>query len=341
MPTRNRISRWFIPLLILLLILTVAGCSDEEATPTPPPVARWRTSAKTRQRKTRLLHAVEEESEVVTAESEQSSAVNQAPVDLQIKSASSLAIDPACLVEGEGFQLLSAPLPDDGLEPGVGQLFCATGAPEGATIVFTLVDPNGAERTFEAISIPQGDTTVAPLSIRLVADDAPGGWTLRASGGDDAALQSELAFDVKVATQPFITLLEPIVNNTNVIRAGIGGLLPDSTARFALYMLEDATVSEDGAVENQASLLISTRMIADSTGRADLELDVADLPAGPYLLMLIPPGADWDSPAILNLPEQERLAIAANLTRSQAVAVAEGESEVTGGTSRRRYASHL
>jgi hypothetical protein len=113
MPTRNRISRWFIPLLILLLILTVAGCSDEEATPTPPPVAPAQdTSAQDTP-----IAAVAEESEVVAPESEQPSAVNQAPVDLQIKSAPSPAIDPVCLVGGEGFQLLSAPLPDNGLEP--------------------------------------------------------------------------------------------------------------------------------------------------------------------------------------------------------------------------------
>ena len=316
MPTRNRISSWFILLLIPLLILVLAACADEEAASTPPPVEPAQDTP---------VVAAAEESETVVPE--QSPVVDQAPVGLQIRSSQSPAIDPACLAGGDGFQVLSAPLPDNGLEPGVGQLFCASGAPEGATIVFTLVDPNGEERTFEAISIAQGDATFAPLSIRLLADDAAGAWTLRASGGDDAALQSELTFAVQAPTQPFITLLEPIVNNTNVIRAGIGGLLPESTARFALYTLDAANVDADGMVENKANLLISTRLVADSSGRADLELDVADLPAGPYLLMLIPPGTDLGSPAILNLPDRERLAIAANLTRSQVAAVPEGESE--------------
>ncbi len=323
MPARRRISSWFIPLLIPLLILILAACADEEATPASPPETPAQETP---------VAAAEQAPESVT---EQNPApVDQAPIGLQIKSAPSPAIDPACLAGGEAFQLLSDLPPGDAIEPGVGQLFCVTGAPAGATVVFTLVDPKGAERTFEVESISQGDITVAPLSVRLLADDAPGAWTLRASGGDDAALQSELTFDVQESTEPFITLLEPIVNNTNVIRAGIGGLLPESTARFALYTLDAASLSEDGMMENQANLLISTRLVADSAGRADLELDVADLPAGPYLLMLIPPGEDLGSPPILNLPDQERLAIAANLTRSQVTEVAEvpaeGETEATG-----------
>ena len=95
-------------------------------------------------------------------------------------------------------------------------------------------------------------------------------------------------------------------------------------------------MGEDGKVENQANLLISTRLVADSSGRADLELDVADLPAGPYLLLLIPPDADLGDPPVLDLPDQDRLAIAANLKRGEVAAATEGETtgttETTGAT---------
>ena len=315
MSTRKRISSWFIPLLVFLFIIILAACANEEpapdeSSPGTPAVAE---------------EVTEEVAEEPIATPQP---FNQAPIGLQVKSAPSPAIDPACLAGGEGFQLLSAPPPAAGLEPGVGQLFCATGAPEGATVVFTLVDPNGKERSEEVASIAQADTTIAPFSVRLLADDAPGAWTLSASSGDDSTMQAELTFDVQAPTRPFITLLEPIDNNTNVIRAGIGGLLPESTARFALYTLDAANVGENGEIENKANLLISTRLVADSTGRADLELDVADLPAGPYLLLLIPPDADLGSPPILRLPDQERLAITANLTRSEVAAAAEGVSEV-------------
>ncbi len=309
MSTRKRISSWFIPLLVPLLIIILAACASEEAAPAPAPEASGLETP-----------AVAEEVAEDPIAEPQPSAVNQAPIGLQVKSAPSPAIDPACLAGGDGFQLVSAPLPAAGLEPGIGQLFCATGAPEGATVVFTLVDPNGKERSEEVASIAQGDTTIAPFSIRLLADDTSGAWVLRANSGDDSTMQAELTFDVQAPTQPFITLLDPIVNNTDVIRAGIGGLLPESTARFALYTLDAASVGENGEVENQANLLISTRLVADSTGRADLELDVADLPPGPYLLLLIPPDADLGSPPVLNLP---------NLTRSEVAAVPEDGSETT------------
>jgi 5-hydroxyisourate hydrolase-like protein (transthyretin family) len=327
MSTRKRISSWFIPLFILLLIFVLAACANEEAAPTPASVESNPDTSVVAE-----TPVVAEEIVDAPAADSQPSAVNQAPIGLHVKSAPSPAIDPACLAGGKGFQLLGASLPATGLEPGVDQLFCATGAPEGTMVVFTLVDPNGKERSEEVASSAQGDTTIAPFSVRLLADDAPGAWTLRASSGDDGAMQAELAFDVQAPTRPFITLLEPIENNTDVIRAGIGGLLPESTARFALYTLDAVNVGESGEVENQANLLISTRLVADSTGRADLELDVADLPAGPYLLLLIPPDADLGSPPILSLPDQARLAITANLTRSEVVAVPDGTSETTAET---------
>jgi len=152
--------------------------------------------------------------------------MNQAPIGLRVKSAPSPAIDPACLSGGEGFQLLSAPLPSAGLEPGVDQLFCASGAPAGATVVFTLVDPNGNERSAEVVSSDQGGVTIAPFTVSLLADDAPGTWALRAKSGDDSAMQSELTFGVQAPTKPFITLLEPIANNAKVIRAGIADSCP-------------------------------------------------------------------------------------------------------------------
>ena len=162
MPARNRISNWFILLLIPLLILVLAACADEEATSSPPPEASAQETA---------VVAAEDPATEADAP-EQSSVVNQAPLGLQIKSSPSPSIDPACLAGGEGFQVLSAPLPAEGLEPGISQLFCATGAPAGATVVFTLVDPDGDERTSEVVSITQGDTTFSPLLVRFMVDDA-------------------------------------------------------------------------------------------------------------------------------------------------------------------------
>ncbi|HEY53205.1 MAG TPA: hypothetical protein G4N94_07080, partial [Caldilineae bacterium] len=317
MSTRKHLSSWLIPLLILLLILVLAACADKESTSTP---------ASAPAESSLVTPAAAEETTTEPAAEPQPAPVNQAPVGLTVKSAPSPAIDPACLAGGEGFQLLSAPLPSAGLEPGVDHLFCAIGAPAGAKVVFTLVDPNGEERSAEVVSSDQGGVTIAPFTVSLLADDAPGTWTLRAQSGDDSAMQSERTFEVQAPTKPFITLLEPIVNNANVIRASVGGLPPESTARFALYTLDAATMGDSGEVENQANLLISTRLAADSSGRADLELDVADLPAGPYLLLLIPRDAELGDPPVLNLPDQERLAITANLTRAEVAEAAEGEA---------------
>ncbi len=304
---RSRSSHWYL-VFVLLLLLLLSGCSVPEAdnvTPTPdvpPPV-----------------DTPDPDAPVGTPEP---TIRAQAPITLQINSELKPAVDPICLEGIDDFSLRSAPFPEDGLEPGGSHIFCAVGAAEGAVIEFALVNPDGNEDIRDVISSNQDGAPIAPYSLALTANDKPGQWLLRASYDGES---SEVGFTVIEPTRPFIALNQPLSENDSIVNAGIGGLSPGSTARFALYSLVDPRSTTGEAAQNDALLLISTRLVADDFGRADLELDVSDLPPGPYMLLLLPPGTDLDSPAVLQLPEQDHLMVATNLMRT---AVAAGEEEI-------------
>ena len=56
--------------------------------------------------------------------------------------------------------------------------------------------------------------------------------------------------------------------------------------------------------------------MSDASGRADLELDVADLPAGPYLLVLLPPEVSLgDSGRLSSYRSRNGWLVTANITR--------------------------
>ena len=256
---------------------------------------------------------------------------DQAPLTLQLETESLPAVDPACAAPTTAFALQSAPLPAAGLEPGVSYQFCVTGAPIGATITYTLTAPTGSSRTFTATSQEQdAGGTLAVLPLRLLATDAPGAYKLQASQGGQT---SQLDLNIQAPSAPFIALNESIETNPRVIRASIGGLEPQSSARFALYSMRQVTPAGEDveAGASEGVLLISTRLAADDQGIADLELDVADLPAGPYLLLLTPPGSDFGAPPVLRLPEQERLAALVNIARDAASTEPGASSSATPG----------
>lgn len=297
--TVQRIPR-FRPALLLLLILLIAACGrTEQRTPTPssetePPAA-------------------------ATSAAPTPATASSAPYVLYLQSAADPSLEPACLEPAEGLGLRAAPFPGGGVQPGVSHLFCAVAAPAGAMVRFTLLAADGSERVFER----QSEAGVAALNLRLGPAAVPGDYTLRASAGD---AQTELSFQVQAPGSPFIALLDdPLPDNPSLIRIGIGGLAATDSARFALYSLGPPAAAAAGAAAqvSEASVLISTNLPTDADGRADVELDVADLPAGPYLLVLLPQGLELGDPPTLRLPEQENLVVLANITRTTVAAAPE------------------
>ncbi len=289
------------PLLILALLLTVmalAGCKNaSEKTPASATPDATVSSA--------------------NAGAPQP-AVGHAPAEITVQTALRPAIDPACLEDQGKFVLTSAPLPQDGLEPGAVHVFCAVGAPADEMVTFILKSPDGEEQRFQAPSVNQGAVNVAAQPITIGADAKPGKWTLTASYQDK---QDSLKFQVKPASQPFIVLTEPVQENPSVIRVAIGGLPSGARARFAIYRLEPGQ-TVDGAVESRGVLLLENTIQTDEDGRADLALDVADQPEGPYLLMLTPQAEMGTVSTVVQLPEQERTTLAVNIHRVNAAAAA-------------------
>ncbi|MBX7232747.1 MAG: hypothetical protein K1X65_00075 [Caldilineales bacterium] len=289
-------KRTLWPLLTaLLLLLLAAGCTGGGVKTTVPPA----TAA------TPLAGSQTPAADATAPPP----APGQLPATLRLQPAAT-ALPDACQQSVRRFSLDGVDLPRE-LEPGVDYLFCARGAEAGSTVIFTLTGPEDLRLVYEAASATQGDTTVAPLTLRLNADARPGRWTLTAAAGDAKA---DLALRLAAPTAPFIALTESPGDNPGLIRAGIGGLPPDSRASFALYRLvEDASGGDEGAI------LISLPLSADAAGRADLELDVADLPAGRYLLVLLPEGAELGDAASLSAAGLGRLAVATAITRPAGV----------------------
>ncbi len=243
-------------------------------------------------------------------------APGQMPYTLRMEQAA-VALPDDCLRSVRRFSLQGVDLPRT-LEPGVDYLFCALGAEADSTVTFTLTGPDDNRILYEAPSAAEGAATVAPLLLRLNADAKPGRWTLTAAAGD---AQDEVDLRLAEPTAPFIALTEPLADNPRLIRAGVGGLPPAGRSTFALYKL---SAGAEGAVEG--AILISLPLEADDTGRADLELDVADLPAGEYLLVLLPEGVDLGDPPMLSAASQGRLAVKADITRPEGAVAGPGES---------------
>lgn len=301
-------KRTFWPLLLAAALL-LAACSGGVKTTVPPATGATPIAAN--------------ETPAGDAATAQPSASGQPPTTLRLEPTSDTLPD-TCLKSVRRFSLDGVDLPRE-LEPGVDYLFCARGAEDGSRVTFTLTGPDNIRFTYEAASAAQGETTVAPLQLRLGADSKPGRWTLTAAAGD---AKDELNLRVGEPTAPFIALNEPVADNPQFIRAGVGGLPPNGRATFALYRLN--TQADGGA---EGAFLTSMRIAADAAGRADLDLDVADLPAGDYLLVLQPEGAESGDAPVLNAANLGRLAVMAAITRPEgAVAGPGGEGiEVPAG----------
>ncbi len=252
---------------------------------------------------------------------------NAVPATIMVKTALRPAIDPVCLQPREGFTLVSAPMPEDGLEPGMIHVFCAVGAPVGEMVTFTLQSPDNETQTFQVVSVDQGGVSVAVQPITIGADAMPGTWTLTATAQDQS---DQLTFRVKKATQPFLVLAEPITDDPSIIKVDVGGLAPNAYVHFAVYRLQPGQ-TEDGMALAQGELLIENLIQVDEEGRAEVQLDVADQPGGPYLFALFPPDQPATASTVIRLPEQERVALAVNIRRGgvepgQAVTEQPGES---------------
>ena len=238
-----------------------------------------------------------------------------------------------CLKSSKELKLTSVSLPLGGIQPGSDYQFCAIGVPAGTAVGFELTGPDGGKRTYTVASVDHDGVGVAPLTLRLLPDDKPGDWTMVAAAGD---AKSDLRFRSREGKGPMIALSEPLVDNPSKVKAAVGGLSPNGTARFALYSVKEAGQgAAPGALDG--AFLISIGIGADAGGRADLELDVADLPAGLYLLVLLPTGAEAQvysagDPAILRLPDQEPLVVLANITRPQASGATAAAGETAQGT---------
>ncbi len=233
------------------------------------------------------------------------------PATIMVKTALRPAIDPVCLQPREGFTLVSAPMPEDGLEPGMIHVFCAVGAPVGEMVTFTLQSPDRETQTFQVVSVDQGGVSVAVQPITIGADAMPGTWTLTATAQDQS---DQLTFRVKKATQPFLVLAEPITDDPSIIKVDVGGLAPNAYVHFAVYRLQPGQ-TEDGMALAQGELLIENLIQVDEEGRAEVQLDVADQPGGPYLFALFPPVQSATASTVIRLPEQERVALAVNIRR--------------------------
>jgi len=294
-PSRSRAAL----LLISLLILLLAACGRTEQ-PTPSSAADATPPAAT------------------TPAAPAPTAASSAPYVLRLESAVVSSLDPACLQPAEALSLRAAPFPAGGLQPGVSHLFCAV--PAEGVVTFTLIAPDGRERSFAR----QSEEGVADLNLRLGPEDGPGLYQLRAG---DADAQAQIDFTVQAPAGPFLTLLEdPLPPDPSLLRVAIGGLPAGGAARFALYNLGASQEMGEGVQVSEAAVLISTNLPADDTGRADVELDVADLPAGPYLLVLLPQGLDLGDPPTLRLPDQEPLIALANIARTALAAAPETTS---------------
>ena len=247
------------------------------------------------------------------------------PDVLAVKTTLHPAIDPACLEDKGSFALVTASLPKKGLEPGTVQVFCASGAPADTPVRFTLRSPSGQEQSYEVMSMDQGGVTAAIQPITIGADAEPGKWTLTASYQNQT---SSLSFKVLPPSHPFLVLSEPVADNARQIRVAIGGLAPDARAMFAIYKLIPGTVN-DGASEAQGELLLDNVIQADAEGRADVVLDVADQPGGPYLLVLLPAGSSLATNPVIQLPDQQYMALAINIHRTGEEAISQGGASGT------------
>ncbi|MCX7852883.1 MAG: hypothetical protein N2383_08870 [Caldilineales bacterium] len=230
------------------------------------------------------------------------------PTALRVVGAEEADLPDKCRPNGAAFDLLGVDLPLTGLQPGNDYRFCARNVPADTPVRFVLRDPEGNERAFVVTAVSQERGGVAMLTWRPGPDERPGRWLLRAEAGEE---NRELNFRLREAAAPFLVLREPPSVNPDVLRAAVGGLAPQATARFAFYRL-----GEDGLAE----LLISIGLTADAQGRADLELDVADLAPGRYLLLLLPSDVKLGEPATLDLTAQGRLAVVTAITREAVAA---------------------
>jgi len=300
---QRKFSPFMILLALLLLVVLVSGCRQspeqnaETAGVTPP-----------------------------TNQSPGSSPVSNeipgpTPSEIVVQTALQPAIDPACLKNTGKFDLIAAPFPPDGLEQGMTHVFCVTGVPAGEMVTFILKSPDGLDQTFQTPSVDQGGVAIAVQPIAIGADAKPGEWTLIASYQDK---KDSLRFDVRPATQPFIALTEPVAEDPDIIRVSVGGLQPNTRARFSIYRLQPGQ-RQDGVIESRGELLLENQIAVDATGRADLVLDVTGQPGGPYLLVLSPAGTSQQTNTVIHLPEQERIALALNIQRPEPVPVSNSE----------------
>ena len=306
MTHRHPPSLWFLLASVALLALMLTACNSEPSvTASPGPNATIVVSG-TPATATPVLSS-------------------QPPFSLRFEGGQQEALPSQCLKSSNELKLIGVSLPLGGIQPGRDYQFCAIGVPAGTTVSFELTGPGGGKRTYTVASVDYDGAGVAPLTLRLQPDDKPGDWTMVASAGD---AKSDLRFRAREGNGPMIALSEPLSDNPSRVNAAVGGLPPNGTARFALYSVKEAGQgAAPGALDG--TFLISIGIGADAEGRADLELDVADLPAGPYLLVLLPIGEELGDPATLRLPDQEPLAVLANITRPQAP----GATAVAGGTS--------
>jgi 5-hydroxyisourate hydrolase-like protein (transthyretin family) len=296
MPKKQLLT--ILTLLVLVLALfTLAGCkrssSEVDATPalSPVPAAQKSTPAASAV-PSALTRPVD----------------SDAPAKLAVITTQPSALDPACLEDSGKFALQSAAMPETGLEPGMEQFFCVTGVPAGETVTLTLASPDGREQQYQVTSAEHNGVVAAVQPIGIGADAQPGKWQLTATWQDAKASQS---FKVQPASQPFLALLEPVDENPSVIRVAVGGLQAGAKARFAIYRLQPGA---EGTA--RGDLLLANLIQVDEAGRADLALDVADQPGGPYLLLLLPAAGEAPDPTSISLTEQARMALAIDIVRT-------------------------
>ncbi len=304
MTHRRSPSLWLLLASIALLALVLAACSSEEGPAASSTATTGPKASATPGTPTPVLSS-------------------QPPSVLHVEGRPQDELPAQCLKGGSEFKLSSVSLPLGGIQPGKDYLFCVTGAPAGSPVNFELTGPEGQKRTFTLTSVDHDGADVAAFALRLQPDDKLGDWTLAAAAGD---AKSDVSFRVREAKGPMIALTEPLADNPTKMKASVGGLPANGTARFALYTVKDAAPgAAPGAIDGD--FLISIGIAADANGRADLELDVADLPAGRYMLVLLPTGMELGDPATLKFPDQEPLMVLADVTRPQAAPVASAGSE--------------
>ncbi len=228
------------------------------------------------------------------------------PPTLRVVGGEEPGLPDRCRPNGAGFELIGVDLPLTGLQPGQDYRFCARNVPAETPVRFVLRDPQENEQAFAITASAEEQGGVAVLVWRPGPDDRPGRWLLRAEVGDSSR---ELDFRLREAKAPFLALREPPPVDPDRLRAAVGGLPPRQTARFAFYRL---------AADGLAEMLIAIGLMADEQGRADLELDVADLAPGRYLLLLVPADLNLGEPATLDLTAQARLAVITTITRTAA-----------------------